>query len=217
VGHSLGEFTALHWAGSLNEASLLRIARARGRAMAQVDGPAGAMLSVAADRQAVEEILNGERVVMAGFNSPMQTVLSGEAVEISAVARRAEARGLRTTLLRVSHAFHSPLVASAATDLYEHLKREDFGPLKRAVFSTITGQHLNGDTDLRVLLRDQVTSPVRFMEAVDAAVAEGVDLWLEVGPGQTLCGLIGQFRDEPAVPLDAGGTSIRGLLHATAA
>ena len=61
------------------------------------------------------------------------------------------------------------------------------------------------------LLRDQVTSPVRFMEAVDAAVADGVDLWLEVGPGQTLCGLIGQFRNEPAVALDAGGTSIRGF------
>ena len=62
-----------------------------------------------------------------------------------------------------------------------------------------------------------MTSPVRFMEAVDAAVADGVDLWLEVGPGQTLCGLIGEFRNEPAVALDAGGTSIRGLLSAAGA
>src|SRR4029434_11143969 len=113
VGHSLGELTALHWAGSLDESSLLRIARARGRAMAEVEGPAGAMLSIAAGRHAVEQVLNGERVVIAGINSPTQTVLSGEAVEIGAVARRAEARGLRTTPLRVSHAFHSSLVASA--------------------------------------------------------------------------------------------------------
>src|SRR5919205_2237342 len=77
VGHSLGEITALHWAGSLDQSSLLRIARARGRAMAEVDGPTGAMLSVAANRKAVEEILNGERVVIAGLNSPVQTVLSG--------------------------------------------------------------------------------------------------------------------------------------------
>lgn len=218
VGHSLGEFTALHWAGSLDESSLLRIARARGRAMAEVDGPAGAMLSVAAGRQAVEEILNGERVVIAGLNSPLQTVLSGEAAEISVVARRAEARGLHTTLLRVSHAFHSSLVASAGTELYAHLAREEFGPLQRNVCSTVTGQHLNGDTDLRALLREQVTSPVRFMEAVDAAVATAnVDLWLEVGPGQTLCGLIGQFRNEPALALDAGGNSIRGLLSAAGA
>jgi len=217
VGHSLGELTALHWAGSLDESSLLRIARVRGRAMAEVDGPAGAMLSVAADRKAIEEILNGERVVIAGLNSPMQTVLSGEAIEISAVARRAEAHGLRTILLRVSHAFHSPLVAPAGNHLYAQLEREEFGPLQRQVFSTVTGQHLNGDTDFRVLLREQVTSPVRFMEAVGAAAGSGVDLWIEVGPGQTLCGLIGQFRNEPALALDAGGTSIRGLLSAVGA
>jgi len=217
VGHSLGEFTALHWAGSLDESSLLRIARARGCAMGEVDGPAGAMLSVAANRQAVEEILNGERVVIAGLNSPVQTVLSGEAIDINVVARRAEARGLRTTLLRVSHAFHSSLVAPAGTQLYAHLEREEFGPLQRQIFSTVTGQHLNGDTDLRALLRDQMTSPVRFMEAVDAAVREGVDLWIEAGPGQTLCGLIREFRNEPTVALDAGGTSMRGLLNAVGA
>jgi enediyne polyketide synthase len=217
VGHSLGEFTALHWAGSLDESSLLRIARARGRAMAEVEGPAGAMLSVAAGRQAVEEILNGERVVIAGLNSPSQTVLSGTAIEINTVARRAEAHGLRTTLLRTSHAFHSPLVASAATRLSAHLDREEFAQFQRPVFSTITGRHLGNDDDLRTLLRDQVTSPVRFMEAVEAAVADGVDLWLEVGPGQTLCGLIGEFRNEPAVALDAGGSSIKGLLNAVGA
>jgi enediyne polyketide synthase len=158
VGHSLGELTALHWAGSLDQSSLLRIARARGRAMAEVDGPTGAMLSVAANRQAVEEILNGERVVIAGLNSPTQTVLSGEALEISAVARRAEARGLRTMLLRVSHAFHSSLVAPAGIQLYAHLEREEFGSLQRQVFSTVTGQHLNGNTDFRALLREQVQS-----------------------------------------------------------
>lgn len=217
VGHSLGEFTALHWAGSLDESSLLRTVRARGRAMAEVDGPAGAMLSVAADSQAVERILNGEGVVIAGLNSPTQTVLSGEAGEISAVARRAEALGLRTTSLRVSHAFHSALVASAGTRLSAHLEREEFGPLQRRVFSTVTGQHLGADADLRVLLREQVTSPVRFMDAVNAAVAGGIDLWLEVGPGQTLSGLIGEFRNEPAVALDAGGTSVRGLLNAAGA
>ena len=217
VGHSLGEFTALHWAESMDESALLRIARARGRAMAEVAGPAGAMLSVAADRTAVEEILNGERVVIAGFNSPLQTVLSGKAVEISAVARRAEAHGLRTTLLRVSHAFHSSLVASAATRLYAQLEHEEFGPLQRRVFSTVTGLHLNGGTDVRALLRDQVTAPVRFMDAVNAAAGAGVDLWLEVGPGQTLCGLIDQFRNEPAIALDAGGSSLRGLLNATGA
>jgi len=217
VGHSLGEFTALHWAGSLDESSLLRIARARGRAMAEVDCPTGAMLSVAAGRQAVEQILNGEGVVIAGLNSPTQTVLSGKADEISVVARRAEAHGLRTTPLRVSHAFHSSLVAPAATRLSAHLQREEFGPLQRCVCSTVTGHQLAKDDDLRALLHEQVTSPVRFMEAVDAAAAGGVDLWLEVGPGQTLSGLIREFRNEPAIALDAGGASFRGLLSTVCA
>ncbi|HET7287067.1 MAG TPA: acyltransferase domain-containing protein, partial [Pyrinomonadaceae bacterium] len=215
VGHSLGEFTALHWAGSLDERALLRIAGVRGRAMAEIDGPKGTMLSVAANREAVEQILNGERVVIAGLNSPTQTVLSGEAIEINAVARRAESYGLRTTLLRVSHAFHSPLVASAGTQLYAHLRGEEFGPLQRQVCSTITGQQLNSDADLRTLLREQVTSPVRFIDAVDAAA--DVDLWIEVGPGQTLSGLVTEFRKEPAITLDAGGNSIRGLLSAAGA
>jgi enediyne polyketide synthase len=217
VGHSLGEFTALHWAGSLSESSLLRIARERGRAMAEVEGPAGAMLSVAAGRQAVEQILNGEKVVIAGLNSPRQTVLSGTALEINTVARRAEAHGLHTTLLRTSHAFHSPLVASAGIRLSVHLDHEEFARFQRPVFSTITGRHLQDDDNLRTLLREQVTAPVRFMEAVESAVAGGVDLWLEVGPGQTLCGLIGEFRKEPAVALDAGGSSIKGLLNAVGA
>src|SRR6185369_749089 len=62
-----------------------------------------------------------------------------------------------------------------------------------------------------------VTSPVRFMEAVNEAASSGVDLWIEAGPGQTLCGLIGEFRNEPTVALDAGGTSLRGLLNAVGA
>src|SRR5262245_50631907 len=217
VGHSLGEFTALYWGGSMDESSLLRLARLRGRAMADVDGPTGAMLSVAANREAVEQILNGERVVIAGLNSPLQTVLSGEADEINAVARRAEARGLRTTLLRVSHAFHSSLVASVGSHLSAHLEREEFGPLKGQVFSTVTGRYLNANTNLRTLLCEQLTSPVRFMEAVEAAADKNVALWLEVGPGQTLAGLIGEFRNEPAIALDAGWTSLRGLLSAVGA
>ncbi|HKE55944.1 MAG TPA: SDR family NAD(P)-dependent oxidoreductase [Pyrinomonadaceae bacterium] len=217
VGHSLGEFTALYWGGSMDESSLLRLARLRGRAMADIEGPTGAMLSVAANREAVEQILNGERVVIAGLNSPLQTVLSGEADEINAVARRAEARGLRTTLLRVSHAFHSSLVASVGSHLSAHLEREEFGPLKGQVFSTVTGRYLNANTNLRTLLCEQLTSPVRFMEAVEAAADKKVDLWLEVGPGQTLAGLIAEFRNEPAIALDAGGTSLRGLLSAVGA
>jgi enediyne polyketide synthase len=217
VGHSLGELTALHWAGSIDESSLLRIARRRGRAMAAVEGPAGAMLSVVATRREIEQILNGDGVVIAGLNSPTQTVISGEAAAVATLARRAEARGLRCTPLRVSHAFHSPLVAAAGPRLSASLANEEFRPLRSSVYSTVTGQRLEEDADLRSLLREQVTSPVRFMEAVSAAVDTGIDLWLEVGPGQTLSALIGEFVREPVVALDSGGASLRGLLGAVGA
>jgi enediyne polyketide synthase len=217
VGHSLGELTALHWAEAFDEQALARIASVRGRAMAMVDGPAGKMISVNAGRQAALEMLNGKRVVVAGLNSPVQTILSGEAEAIEAVARSAVARGLRCLTLPVSHAFHSPLVAAAAPTLSRHLASEELRPLRRTVFSTVTGERLASHTDLRELLCTQVTSPVRFMDAVNAACDEGVDLWIEVGPGQTLCGLVKELTDAPAIALDAGGASLQGLLCAVGA
>jgi enediyne polyketide synthase len=131
------------------------------------------MLSVTADRQAVERDFERRegcysRSEFADADSP-----SGEALEISKVARRAEAHGLRTTLLRVSHAFHSPLVAPAGNHLYAHLSAKSSAAPAPDVFN-VTGQHLNGDTDLRALLREQVTSPVRFMEAVNEAASSAL-------------------------------------------
>ncbi|HYG83180.1 MAG TPA: type I polyketide synthase [Pyrinomonadaceae bacterium] len=217
VGHSLGELTSLHWAGALDEKSLLSIAGARGKAMGETAGPAGAMASIAAGRLEVEELLNGERVVIAGLNSPFQTVLSGEADGIAAVMARARSKNLSAVKLPVSHAFHSPLVAAAAPVLAAHLSGEKFEPLRRAVVSTVTGDLLGSDANLPELLCRQVTSPVRFMEAVRRAEIEGVDLWLEVGPGQVLGGLVGRTTETPVVSLDAGGPSLKGLLCAAGA
>ncbi|HEV2765806.1 MAG TPA: acyltransferase domain-containing protein, partial [Pyrinomonadaceae bacterium] len=217
VGHSLGELTALHWAGALDEPTLLRTARERGRAMAAVGGPAGAMLSVSAGEADIRRVLNGDGVVVAGLNSPAQTILSGEAAAVASVARRFEARGFRCTTLRVSHAFHSPLVAPAVPRFAAHLAREEFRKPGRAVVSTVTGARLTGDEDLRALLCRQVTEPVRFAEAFREARSEGVDLWLEVGPGRALTGLAAESGETNAVALDACGPSLRGLLNAVAA
>ncbi len=217
VGHSLGELCALHWAGAFDEAALLRTARARGRAMASIVGPTGAMLSVGADEHEVKLILNGDQVVIAGLNSPQQTILSGEAAAVAAVARRCAARGLRCTPLRVSHAFHSPLIAPAATRLTAHLADEEFAPVQRAVVSTVTGARLTADTDLRALLGRQVTEPVRFIEAIAATADDGIDLWLEVGPGRALTGLMAELAQAPAIALDACGPSLRDLLNTVGA
>ena len=121
IGHSLGEITALHWAGVLSEEALVRIARVRGAAMADLGSPTGAMLAIAAPSHKVQALLNGDPVTIVGFNSPRQTVVAGEAAAVRSFAERAGAQGWQTTLLPVSHAFHTPLVAAAVPLLAEQL------------------------------------------------------------------------------------------------
>jgi enediyne polyketide synthase len=217
VGHSLGELTALCWAGALDEKALLRLASARGKAMMEVNSPPGAMASIAAGREEVAALLNGDKVNIAGLNSPGQTVLSGEAQAIEALVSRASLKGFRAARLPVSHAFHSPLVAEATPVLAAHLAREQLQPLERTIFSTVTGSRLWPETDLCALLCRQVTSPVLFMDAVVAADAAGVDFWIEVGPGHVLCGLMSELVRAPVVSIDAGGRSLVGLLQTAGA
>ena len=216
VGHSLGELTALHWAGAFDEAALLRIATARGKAMAELGSPTGAMASIRAGQKDVEALLKGEPVALAGLNSPRQTVISGSSSAVATVVARAQERGFKAVKLPVSHAFHSSLVAAATQPLAAHLAQEALQPLQRPVVSTVTGALLAADAELRTLLCEQVTAPVRFMEAIATATME-VELWLEVGPGHVLSGLVTECSSVPVVALDAGGLSLKGLLQGVGA
>jgi enediyne polyketide synthase len=216
VGHSLGELTALRWAGVFDDSSLMRVATARGKAFAGIVGDRGAMASLAASRSEVESLRNGDSAVVAGLNAPRQTVISGPEGAIGHLIARAQARGIAATRLAVSHAFHSPLVAPAVPMLAEALAIEEVRPLRRAVVSTVTGSRLGPDEDVRALLVRQLTAPVRFLEAVTEA-AEDVDLWIEAGPGHVLAGLVSRPEMAPAVAIDAGGPSLGGLLSAVGA
>lgn len=215
IGHSLGEITALHWAGAFDEAALLRIATVRGAAMADLGGPTGAMLAVAAPAAQVETVINGDPLEVVGFNSPRQTVIAGEVEAVNRFTERATAHGWEMTRLRVSHAFHTPLVAAAVPVLAEQLARENLTSFLRPVVSTITGGPLGGHEDVRALLCQQVTSPVRFAGALAAlpGAAGKMDLLVEVGPGAILTGLARDITDVPVVSLDAGGASLVGLLQ----
>ncbi|HEX3733263.1 MAG TPA: type I polyketide synthase [Mycobacteriales bacterium] len=217
VGHSLGELTALYWAGALDERTLLRIAATRGRVMADASHGGGTMASIAASPETVEPLLNGEPVVIAGYNGPRQTVVSGPVGAVERVREAAGRAGLGTLPVAVSHAFHSSLVEPAARGLAEFLSGQPFRPLTRCVISTVTGSELAPDTDLRALLRSQILAPVQFSGAV-AAATDGVDLFIEVGPGRVLAGLAAEIAPAvPVVAIDAGGPSLGGLLSAAAA
>jgi enediyne polyketide synthase len=217
AGHSLGELTALHWAGAYDERTLLELATARGRIMRDSSAGTGAMANIAAGPDQVRPLLADTAVVIAGYNSPGQTVVSGPATEVDEVCRRADRQGLTSMRLAVSHAFHSELVAPAAGQLRQEVARYELRPLRRPVASTITGEVLLGEQDLPELLGRQVRDPVRFTDALGAMAAE-LDLLIEVGPGLVLSRLAGEIAPElPVVSVEADSLSLAGLFRALGA
>jgi enediyne polyketide synthase len=215
VGHSLGEITALHWAGACSQSELLHTVHARGKAMAEAGDPSGGMSSIHASYAEVLKRLNGDDLVIAARNGPSQTVVSGEAGAVRRFTEKLRSQGVSATMLPVSHAFHSPLVAEVATAFSEHLSSQKFVNLERRVISTVTAAPLASNADLKVLLSTQITKPVLFAEALSLAAGE-VDLFLEVGPGSVLSGITRECTRKPVIALDAGGESLHGLLSAVA-
>src|SRR5262249_26553655 len=142
VGHSLGEISALHWAGVMDEETLLRVAATRGATMTE-HSESGTMAGGGAPPEALKAILAGEPVVVAGYNGPRQTVIAGPVDAIDRVGQRAAAAGLEWSRLAVSHAFHSPLVAPAAAVFADRLSGERFGSVEHRVVSTVTGSVLD--------------------------------------------------------------------------
>lgn len=215
VGHSLGELTALHWAGAYSEDDVLHAAAVRGRVMEEKGEP-GAMASLATDHLTAEKLADGLDVVVAARNGAEQTVVSGSPAGVEEAAVRAAAQGVDAVRLAVDRAFHSPLVAAAAEYFGRWLASRPVRPVEARVVSTVTGRVLDPDVDLTSLLRHQITAPVRFAEAV-ATAAEEVDLFVEVGPGRVLSGLATAATGLPAVSVDSESGSLRGLLGVVAA
>lgn len=217
VGHSLGELTAYYWAQAISGDTLLRIAKVRGAIMTRTSRDPGAMASIAGSAEEVRALLNGEGACIGCLNSPRQTVVSGSAEAIDRILLRASERGFSAAKLLVSHAFHSPEMIPVVPLLSAHFSNEEFNVLQRIVISTITGDRLRPQTNLPELLCKQLTSPVRFMDAVHRAATEDIDLWLEVGPGRVLQGIMDEITHTSVIALDAGGESLRGVLCAAAA
>src|SRR5678816_2679992 len=130
----------------------------RDSVMSQLGDPAGSMASIQAACEDVKHRLNGDPIVVAADNSPTQTVVSGKAFAVKRFLGSLSAHGITATMLPVSHAFHSPLMADAATAFSRYLKSErlsDVNQTKRIV-STVTGAAVEENADLRQLLTDQM-------------------------------------------------------------
>jgi [acyl-carrier-protein] S-malonyltransferase len=193
VGHSVGEYSALAAARSLPDRDAIGLVRVRGEATAAAasDRP-GAMAAVLGLDDAVVEALCGEigDVWPANYNCPGQLVVSGETGAVDRLVSAASERGARKTVkLRISGAFHSPLVARAAERLQPAVERIEWAEPDPAFISTVTAQR-EGAARIGSLLVEQLTAPVRFSQAVRALVEHGVRTFVEIGPGQVLAGLV---------------------------
>jgi [acyl-carrier-protein] S-malonyltransferase len=214
VGHSVGEFAAVAAASMVKLEEAIALVRERGLAMAEAarshPGSMAAILGL--DDDAVERICRMIRNVWpANYNCPGQVVVSGEDPAVDEACGVAGEMGARRAVkLRVSGAFHSPLVARAADRLRPTLERVRFAEPAAPFMSTVTAR-LETAKRMRPLLLEQLTAPVRFTQAAQALMREGVQTFVEVGPGNVLSGLVRRIdRNVKTISVD-GPTALDKL------
>jgi [acyl-carrier-protein] S-malonyltransferase len=195
AGHSLGEYSALVAAGAFDFPTALRLVRRRGELMSEAhEGGMAAIIGL--DEEPLEEIcrvvsLDGPPVVIANANAPGQIVISGASVAVERACARAKEQGAKRALpLKVSAAFHSPLMRTAAEGLAPAIAAAEIAYARVPVISNVTAGPIASADDIRIELVSQVTAPVRWVASVRRMVAEGVETFVEIGPGSVLTGLI---------------------------
>ncbi len=202
AGHSLGEYSAYVTAGALEAPEAAKLVRRRGELMhkagEQRPGMMAAVLGLAtAEVEAAcrEASQQGSVAVPANLNAPDQTVISGDPDAVARAGDACKARGAKRVMpLKVSGAFHSPLMAPAANHLQLALERAPFQDPAFPVIANATAEAVTDTSRARRLLADQLTAPVRWVECMQHAArlaGEGADVrFVEIGPGAVLAGLL---------------------------
>jgi [acyl-carrier-protein] S-malonyltransferase len=200
-GHSLGEFSALYSAGVFSFETTLKLVVKRGELMGRAKG--GKMVAVIgkdAYKRAEEVMkeLNPQKTVIANINSPLQVVISGDEREVDEIVERIKnmAKDLRLIPLKVSTAFHSPLMDEASTEFSEILENVEFMEPRVPIIMNSTGKLAKSSKEVYNALKVQLRSPVLFVDMINTAIELGVDEAWEVGPKKVLCGLISQITDK---------------------
>jgi [acyl-carrier-protein] S-malonyltransferase len=200
-GHSLGEFSALYSAGVFSFETTLKLVVKRGELMGRAKGgKMVALIGKDAYKRAEEVMkeLNPQKTVIANINSPLQVVISGDEREVDEIVERIKsmAKDLRLIPLKVSTAFHSPLMDEAAKEFSEILENVEFMEPKVPIIMNSTGKIAKSSKEVYNALKVQLRSPVLFVDMINTAIEVGVDEAWEVGPKKVLCGLISQITDE---------------------
>jgi len=194
AGHSLGEYTALTAAGAVSFPDALKLVRRRGELMAQAASTQTGMMAVlGASKEQVEQLCqeavkDQEVLVPANFNAPGQIVISGNVSALDRAQELLKSKRMRCIRLKVSGAFHSPLMENAAKGLGEFLSGVSFSPLKFPVVSNLEAKPYP-ENPLEILVR-QMTSPVRWEDSVQHLNQISLGGFIEIGPGKVLTGLV---------------------------
>jgi len=197
AGHSLGEYSALVYAGAISFEDGLRLVRLRGESMQKAGESArGTMAAIVGLEPAVVEEVCKEAaaegiVQCANFNSPGQIVISGSIPGVRKGMELAKARGAKLVKeLVVSGAFHSPLMESARDQLRAGLASTTINDSRIPVYANVTARPVQKGSEIRTLLDQQLTSAVRWEESVRNMISGGATAFVEVGPGKVLQGLV---------------------------
>ena len=215
AGLSLGEWTAHAAGGTFDFATGLKLVETRGRLMdAACAATAGAMAAmIGADETAVRALAADTDVDVANINAPGQIVISGETARIEVALSLAKEHGVRrATLLQVAGAYHSRLMNSAYEQLGQPLLEAELQSPRFAIMSNVTGEAATTLPEIRNALRDQVTSTVRWTDCMESLLARGCELFIELGPGEVLAGLLRRIRRD----VDVTSVSDAASVHACA-
>ena len=203
AGLSLGEYCAIASAGGMSTENAITTVRKRGILMQNaVPGGQGAMAAVLGlDAGKIEEVLaDRSGVMIANYNCPGQIVITGwkEDVEQAADALK-EAGAKRVLPLNVSGPFHSSLLEQAGEELGQELEQVDFSDLQIPYVTNVTAEYVTDITKTKELLARQVASSVRWQQSMELLIADGVDTFVEIGPGRTLAGFLRKINREVKV------------------
>ena len=201
AGHSLGEFSALVANNTLSFEDGLRLVFARAMAMQKACEikPSTMAAILGMEDNKVEEILNeiNEIVVPANYNSPGQLVISGSVKGINEACEKLKEAGARRALpLKVGGAFHSPLMEPARTELAEAINNTHFHKAICPIYQNVNAIAVSDPDMIRKNLISQLTSPVRWRQIVQNMIADGATIFIEVGPGNVLQGLVKKVNRE---------------------
>ncbi len=209
AGLSLGEYCAIAAAGGMDDMDAIRLVRKRGILMQNTvpAGEGGMCAVMGLDSVKIEETLakmqegrNPGDVTIANYNCPGQIVITGKTAAVKdASVKLKEAGAKRVMMLNVSGPFHSPMLIPAGKELEKELEKITLTPLLVPYVTNVTAEEVRDISETKALLAKQVSSPVRWMQSMEYMIREGVDTFVEIGPGKTLAGFMKKIERDVKV------------------